>query len=309
MLNFILPDHEHLRQLNYNLFSLKVNQPDWFLSERNIYSVYGQLTCSKADGGRQIQVYNPDIILKQIIQDYQSFGINYSHVLSNDQLTPQDIKSDNLNTILGYADYYKNNVILTNIKLSEYISQNYPNILRIGSVIRLDNLATSLDLINSKIFHKIVINPIYNYWLDKVPENARENIIVLTNDCCPNNCPNKRECYEETFITKWETSFTKKGWGQYQLGDNLSHHCHNQGKLKLINSFPDAYGKNFIAFSQFSGVINPDDYILYDNLKINYIKIEGRCRPPKDLAFLYAEIFAKPEYRIRILYDLLGEII
>lgn len=305
-MNFILPDHEHLRTVNFQLLELKSQHPEWFQKNRNIFSFYGVLTNSPADGGRPIQAYNPSAIIKAIIQDYQHFGAQFAHVLSNDFITESEFKDSNLTKILTIANEYGNPVILTNIPLSLYIKEHYTSIPRVGSIIRLDDLDMTIDLLKNNTFDFCVINPKYNYNLDLIPEDYRPHSVVLANDCCPNDCPNKKICYEKTFRNSWENSIEKIDWGRYFWTTGKGTGCSNQIKMDNLRAKPDAWGQSFEGFQELRGVINPQDYQIFDDLNIGYIKIEGRTRPPIQNAFLYAKIFAKPEYYERVLYDLVN---
>lgn len=304
-MKFILPDFERIRKLNFLLFQERQKFPDFFDPSKEIISVYGTLYNTEADGGRCVQAPHSIKFVEAVVNDYLNYGVNYSHVLSNEFIDKDLFYSESLSKLLPIINQYNNNVVVSNLDFSQYIKKQYPNIKTIGSVVRLDVLQDSCIYLDQQIFDAVVINPKYNYYLDEIPIQYRDRIIVLANDCCPIDCPNKKECYIQTFAHNQKDKINRIGLGEYEVERIRPKHCSNILKTSRMENHDNPYDGHIALFRELNGVINPQDYDVFDLLGIQYVKIEGRRRYPMDLAFLYTDIFVKPEHKENILYNLL----
>lgn len=300
MINFILPDQENTRHINFNLFKLKESCPELFNPKYKISSVYGVLINSYMDGGRNIMVQSPPEMAELIIQDYQHFNVNYSHVLSAyyDNFYKDDVT---LNNILKIADKNKNNVIISDLRLLEHIHNFYPNITTIASAVQLLDLDTSLSYLMNDTFDYVVLQTKYNNQLESIASSFKDRIVILPNDCCPSDCPLKRPCYERTFALNRSGDFTHIKWGEWTKTNSIP--CNNQKKLLDFKNAKDMYEQTIKVPSNYAGAI-PIELAIENGY--NNIKLEGRRKSPEELCYLYASIFSANKDLIpRIMYDLL----
>ena len=300
MLYFTLPDTDDIRHINFNLLQLMENAPELFNNNYKINGVYGTLINSYMDGGRNIQSKISPLIADKIVQDYKHFNVNYSHVLSAyyDFFNSNDIF---LNQILNLANKYGNNVIISDLKLNNYIKSSYPNITRIASAVRLDSLEMSLDFLEKRIFDKIVLQTKYNSSLNLIPDQFKNKIIILPNDCCPSDCPLKKPCYERTFSLNINEDLNHLKWGNWDVKGIIP--CKNQKKLNSFKQATTWFEQSVEIPNQYQGAISLEEINKND---FSYVKLEGRRKPDIDLAYLYASTFAKnPENIVKIMYDLL----
>jgi hypothetical protein len=205
--------------------------PELFKPNYQIKSVYGTLINSYMDGGRQIESKINPLIAESIIQDYSHFGVNYSHVMSAyyDKFYPEDV---NMNKVLSLANRYKNNIIVSDLELIKYVKQFYSDITIVGSAVRLDDIEDTTNFIRNNTFDYAVLQTKYNNSLNLVPEDIKNKIVILPNDCCPCDCPMKRPCYERTFDLNRTANFTHIKWGQWNIAQETP--CKNQDKLKKL---------------------------------------------------------------------------
>ena len=304
-MNFILPDSFKIRGLNFLLLQEKQQHPERFIPDRNIISVYGSLYNTEADGGRVMQFMTHIALAEEIIKDYAKYNVQYSHVLSNEQIEDKYFTSDQLNKLLSLTNLYSNGAILTNLSFSNYIKENYPNIIRLGSVIRLDDLEYSCKLLDDNVFDSLVINPKYNYELSKVPYQYRNRMVVLTNDCCGAFCPNKKFCYEFTFANNVKYTIEKPKIGEYKMCIKDVAPCQDIQKSNRLANYQDPYDGHVLNFRELDGVIPLDKYNELVDLGFNTVKIEGRLTTVLSMAFLYVNLFVKEEYKEHELYNFL----
>lgn len=304
-MNFILPDSFKIRELNFLLLKEKQAHPERFIENRHIVSAYGSLYNSEADGGRVMQIMGNIVLAEEIIKDYLKYDVQYNHVLSNEQLVKDQFQSDRLNTLLSLANTYNNGAVLTNLDFANYIKKNFQNINRIGSVIRLDNFSTSCNLLEENIFESLVLNPKYNYSLTLIPEKYRDKIIILTNDCCGAFCPNKKECYELTFINNVKYKISKPKIGQYDISREDIKPCQDINKVNRLKNYQDPFDGHVLNFRELDGVISLDKYDYLEDNGFSSIKLEGRLTTVLSMVFLYVNIFVKKEYREHELYNFL----
>lgn len=142
---------------------------------------------------------------------YNNHGIGCRLTFSHTALEPELFQDKQSNALLSYLNSspvsstgIKNGVIVTDLRLAEYIRKNYPNLELICSIVGTSSrcILGKTDTIDYykqmlELFDLVVLNPGRNTdfeFLNDLPDHDRFEI--MANHACVKNCPTAKIHYE-----------------------------------------------------------------------------------------------------------------
>ncbi len=273
---FELPDSPNTRKVNFLVFKIMREHPEWFINDLKIEAVYGCPSSCIWNGGcinfKQEQLLSDEI--KKIFNDYNNLGISYRLTFTNRLLESCHLNDIVGNKILEYGHDYINAVIVANDHMEKYVLSNFPKYDIIQSMCRVYETD---EEINTNSRNNLLCLPIrYNNKFEKLSElKHHNNLMVLVNEFCPNsNCSFCREHYETD--------------NKYTLG--LS--------PKPMTCVYMETGKDIIKTGKTLGHhIHQEHYSSYEKLGIIHFKINGRGRAGIRVLPDYAKHLVIEKYR------------
>lgn len=188
---FEIPDSPSLRLENLKLLDSMKNNPELFYPDVKVTHAYGCPVGCKMNGG--FCYSNPDDTLSEkeidtYFKEYEDRGIGYFLTFTNYKNTEIDSYSKR---ILDRCYREGNGVIVASEFAKSYIETNYPEFTIIDSVTEIDN---NINSINTKTSCNMqVLKVDYNNNWDILNNlEHKENIIILVNEYCIPNCPEKK---------------------------------------------------------------------------------------------------------------------
>ena len=273
---FELPDSPNTRKINFLVFKIMREKPEWFIDDLQIEAVYGCPSSCIWNGGcinfNQEQLLSDEI--KKIFDDYNSLGISYRLTFTNRLLESTHLNDIVGNKILEYGHDHINAVIVANDNIEKYVLSNFPKYDIIQSMCRVYETDEEINA-NSK--NTLLCLPIrYNNNFEKLSQlKHHNNLMVLVNEFCPNsNCPFCKEHYETD--NKYTLGISPKPMACVYM---------ETGK-DIIKT-----GKTLVHH------INQEHYSSYEKLGIIHFKINGRGRTGTRIIPEYAKQLVIEKYR------------
>ena len=271
MMYFTIPDSPNQTPLNIKLLALIKNRPELFYDDFKIASAYGCPDGCIWNGGGVSNGSRSNKEIQLVMRKYREFGAQYWVTFTNRLLRPEHMSDTYGNTIARIAEENKAGILVASDVMEEHIRRFYPGLRIIQSICRCEY---SLEGINKLSEKDLTVIPIrHNNDFDGVLRQLKhpENIEVLTNEACIENCPYNRTHYE---------SFNK-----YMIRESDTYHsCRfpQENKPEMLK-----FRKHYVPRELF-----PE----YEKLGICHMKISGR-NSGLGLIPTYLEMFVKPQWR------------
>ena len=271
MMYFTIPDSPSQTALNIKLLALIQNRPELFYDDFKIASAYGCPDgCLWNGGGISIgSRSNKEIHLT--MRKYKEFGAQYWLTFTNRLLRPEHMADTYGNAIARIASEYEAGALVSNDVMEEHIRRYYPKLRIIQSICRC---AYNIEDINKLSSRDLTVIPIrHNNEFDGSLRQLThpENIEVLTNEACIENCPYNRTHYES--------------FNRYMLRESDTYHTCR---------FPQENRPEMLKFRKH--YVPRELFPEYEKLGINHMKISGR-NSGLGLIPTYLEMFVKPQWR------------
>lgn len=256
---------------------------EYFYDWCDIGSIYG----APADciwGGGRVEFGNHDP--EEVLELMQEYGISARFTFSNSLLKKEHLLDGKCNKICKMfekSESPENGVIVHSELLLDYLKKNYPGFYFVSSTTKVltefeqfmkevkrdDFLYVVPDFRLNKEFEK----------LDKMPENLKDKVEFLCNECCWFGCQDRKKCYDNV--------------SHKNLGDNcLDHQCSAPG----VNN-----GYSFSKAMENPGFIGIDDIRnVYLPMGFSNFKIEGRSLGSALILEFLLYYMTKPEYQIHV---------
>lgn len=272
---FELPDSSNTRRVNFILFDILKNNPEWFVKDLVIEAVYGCPTYCIWNGGcvNYRQEHVSPTTIKSIFDKYNNLGISYRLTFTNRLISNNHLDDIIGNEILQIGNNSLNGVIVANDIMENYIYHFYPKYNIIQSLCRV--YQDSCDIIEHSKNTLLCLPIKYNNKWDYLSNlYNKSNLIVLVNEFCPvSSCELMKEHYESD--------------NRYILG--LS--------SKPMECVYKNIGKEIIkSNSRLEHHICPDDYKNYEDIGIEHFKVNGRGRSEERIILEYARLLVKESY-------------
>ena len=284
---FHLPGLRQNFVLNMIFVKLMRDYPNFFMSNVEIGSFYGEFPCSRWNGGRVSVADQCDAnYIRHVIDDVNSAGIPIRYTYTNPLLTEADLDDEYCNFCMQAADNGMNEVLVVSPILEEYIRKKYPR-FKINSstckeIRNIDDVNTELK----KDYNLVVLD--YNFnndfkILEKIASRAKCEILV--NACCEPNCKRRGEHYR--FLAKQ----------QMQALDNRKLPEEERVPIQewkcKWEHLPTIY--SICGYKTF--VSHKDLWNKYVSMGFCNFKIEGRITDMLNVMDTYCYYMAKPECR------------
>lgn len=256
---------------------------EYFYDWCDIGSIYGAPADYIWGGGRAgFGNHDPEEVL-ELMQEY---GISARFTFSNSLLKKEHLLDGKCNKICKMfekSESPENGVIVHSELLLDYLKKNYPGFYFVSSTTKvLTEFEQFMKEVNRDDFLYVVpdfrLNKEFEK-LDKMPENLKDKVEFLCNECCWFGCQDRKKCYDNV--------------SHKNLGDNcLDHQCSAPG----VNN-----GYSFSKAMENPGFIGIDDIRnVYLPMGFSNFKIEGRSLGSALILEFLLYYMTKPEYQIHV---------
>lgn len=272
---FSIPDASTVRTINMALFGAMREHSEWFYDDFVIESSYGCPVRCIWNGNRQLLGQSSNVnTVGGILGIYCRFvRIIYRLTFTNFLLEKKHLQDEGGNAIATIASSNNCSAIVSTRLMYDYIGEKYPKLSRTWST--TTDFGTSMPeriaKINELSVKDMVVLP---YDMNNKPVLREfthpENIEVLVNEPCMDNCPMRQAHYNK---------------------------CN---RLNLISDTIEAapcmmQGEKNSEVWQLHSMINREGLRKYANSGINHFKISGRDIVPSAIG-AYLHYFVKKEY-------------
>ena len=288
-INFYVPglDGRVFNPLIYLVEYMKQN-PTKFRDNVRIKSFYGAFPGTIWNGGRaNFGKYFTKDVLEGTIQEANSLDVALRYTYTNSLITKNELNDYYCNKTMEFADNGKNEVLVNNPVLENYLRQRYPNFKYILSTTAC---VRDLDKINeaTEKYDLVVMDFRDNKNEDFLNGIVHKNKIeILVDETCHKDCPYRKKHYEDVARIQL-----------LELGD---------GEAKCM--FEPHYTRNNSFYENFSN--NPDTVITADDLYNKYVdmgfrhfKLLGRNNETYFQFESYIHYLVKPEWREQVRSDI-----
>lgn len=286
---FSIPDFYHNFNLNMNLLNLMKMQPELFMDDIVIDSVYGSFPgCIWNSGRGTIGMATYENIVATV-KPFNEMGVSVRHTFTSSWLDEKHINDYYCNRILEITSHVAlgtktmNGVNISSPRLERHIAKNYPDFYRLWSTTKQGG--ESVKTLNELSADRIAV---MHYSLNNNESVLKrlkhpENVEVLVSEACVPNCPNRQTHYQDiSSLQKIEPSngfrcpFNCEQYFYYELAVQRPHYVS-----------PEAIREVYLP------------------LGINQFKIGGRNDNVANVIENYVVYFVKPEHRDNVRNKLL----
>ncbi|MDO4649845.1 MAG: hypothetical protein Q4B26_14480 [Eubacteriales bacterium] len=300
-IKFHLPNFVNMLtgQLNYSVISMLHNNPEYFYDNIEIGSVFDAFPMIW-NGGRIVSGHLTDEMIEysvpQIFSVFNQVGVPCRLTLTNPVLTDEHLKDPACNRILDLADNGMNEVIVFSELLEKYIREKHPGMKITSSTCKQIRSIESIEQELDKDYSLVVLDYNLNKEYELLSKITRkERCEILINAICNPECPRRGKHYR--YI------------GEYQLT-----HC-GPNQMNGIRSGNMDWECEYLRKDVFerrktSTYLSPED--IYEKLVpmgFRNFKIEGRGNYFLDLTEQYVYYLVKPEYKDRVRYQLITDVL
>lgn len=287
MINFYLPNFYEKNFFNINTYFIKAikNNPEYFYDDIQIGAVYGAFPGSIWNGGRTML---GEAKLKEIfgtIEHYRKLKTPIRFTYTNPLITDEYLNDSYANNVTKLAHNGYNEILVNRPELEHYLREKYPKYKFLSSTTKC--LLDKDEIIKeSENYYLTVLDYRKNddfEFLESLPHPERFEILI--NAYCDPKCTQRQNHY--------------KSLGESQI-------------TKVLKKFECHIKKNnfFEALNSFNTVIKVEDlYGKYVNMGFKHFKIEGRTDHIVDVIESYIYYMVKPEYKDKIRYEVLKQIL
>ena len=256
---------------------------DWFYPWCDIASLYGAPADCLWGGGR---VGGGDVRPQDALALAQEYGISARLTFSNSLLQPEHLADPACNALcrlFAGCTVPQNGVIVHSELLLDYLKRTYPNFYFVSSTTKvLTEFAQLVQETAREDFRYVVPDFRLNKTFDRLttlPQNQRDKLEFLCNECCWVGCRDRKACY--------------KAVSRRNLGlDTPEHRC----------AAPDA-----TQGYRFSRAMESPSFISIEDIQTQYLpqgfsnfKIEGRGLGSAIVLEFLLYYLTKPEYQLRV---------
>lgn len=256
---------------------------EWFYDWCEIGSVYGAPENCIWGGGRiSCGTHDP----KEVLGLMREYGISARLTFSNSLLRKEHLDDETCNALCRLFEQCgspQNGVIVHSELLTEYLRKRYPGLYLVSSTTKV---LTDFEQLRKELereeFHYVVPDFRLNKAFDRLnalPDDQKEKVEFLCNECCWFGCTDRKNCYEVV--------------SRQNLGEDCpDHRC----------AAPDAGGGY-----RFSKAMKNPGFIGVEAIQNRYLpmgfsnfKIEGRGLGSALVLEFLLFYLTKPEYQLNV---------
>lgn len=256
---------------------------DWFYPWCDIASLYGSPADCLWGGGR---VGGGDVRPQDALALAQEYGISARLTFSNSLLQPEHLADPTCNKLcrlFSACDTPQSGVIVHSELLLDYLKRTYPSFYFVSSTTKvLTEFSQLAQETAREDFRYVVPDFRLNKAFDRLatlPQDQRDKLEFLCNECCWVGCRDRKVCYE---------AVSRRNLGM----DAPEHRC----------TAPDAaQGYRFSRAMESPSFISIEDVLTrYLPQGFTNFKIEGRGLGSAIVLEFLLYYLTKPEYQLRV---------
>lgn len=256
---------------------------DWFYPWCDIASLYGAPPDCLWGGGR---VGGGDVRPRDALALAQEYGISARLTFSNSLLQPEHLSDPTCNKLcrlFAACDTPQSGVIVHSELLLDYLKRTYPSFYFVSSTTKvLTEFSQLAQETAREDFRYVVPDFRLNKAFDRLatlPQDQRDKLEFLCNECCWVGCRDRKACYE---------AVSRRNLGL----DAPEHRC----------TAPDAaQGYRFSRAMESPSFISTEDILTrYLPQGFTNFKIEGRGLGSAIVLEFLLYYLTKPEYQLRV---------
>lgn len=277
MYYFSIPDSILTRLMNNVVLNSRQKHPEWFYDDVVLETAYGVPFFCIWNGNRDGDGYiEPGLkLIRNVLAYYNSYGIRYRMTFTNFMLRREHLYDTVGNKFAQEADKLHSDVTVSLPMMAEYMRKTYPNLHICWST--TTEYQNPIEQINERSEKDIVVLPIEynNNWEELKKFKHPENLEVILNENCIDNCPRRRE------------HFAKSNKAYLFEEEDMSGVCY----------FPLREGDPYPR----TRCVSRKDFEKYAELGITHFKIAGRqllVANGRGLGEDYLEYLIRPEYHV-----------
>ena len=256
---------------------------DWFYPWCDIASLYGAPADCLWGGGR---VGGGDVRPRDALALAQEYGISARLTFSNSLLQPEHLADPTCNKLcrlFAACDTPQSGVIVHSELLLDYLKRTYPSFYFVSSTTKvLTEFSQLAQETAREDFRYVVPDFRLNKAFDRLatlPQDQRDKLEFLCNECCWVGCRDRKVCYE---------ALSRRNLGLYTLQNPCTAH--------------DAeHGYRFSRDMERPRFISTEDILTrYLPQGFTNFKIEGRGLGSAIVLEFLLYYLTKPEYQLRV---------
>lgn len=278
---YSIPDFYYYYNLNMMLLDLMEKQPYLFRDNVEIGSVYGSFPGFIWNSGRAMLGQAPRENIVATIKGFNDKGISVRHTCTNALLKPEHFVDVFCNKVLELSEDEMNGVNINLPELGEYITEHYPKFYHMWSTTKQVKSVEETNKLSKDTLTVLYYGMNNTEVLDRLEHP--ENIEVLVNEACIENCPKRSEHYKD--ISNLQLFEPSKG---FKCPYNCEQYFYYETPVKR---------KHYITPEMIEEMYLPRG--------IYQFKISGRHDNVINLIENYTIYFAKPEHKDNVRNKLL----
>ncbi len=256
---------------------------DWFYDWCEIGSLYGAPADCLWGGGRVGFGEDRPEDAAALTEEY---GISARLTFSNSLLRPEHLADKDCNALCALFENcgaVQNGVILASDLLLDYLQKQYPGLYFVSSTTKV---LRDFPLLEKELerpeFRFVVPDFRLNRAFDRLnslPQDKKEKLEFLCNECCWFDCPDRKACYENV--------------SRRNLGEDCPEHVCVSPTASRGYRFSDAMeNPGFIGIGDIQNLYLPKGF--------SQFKIEGRSLGSALLLEFLLYYLTKPEYQLKV---------
>ena len=256
---------------------------DWFYDWCDIGSIYGAPGDCLWGGGR---VGFGEARPEDVAALMREYGVSARLTFSNSLLRQEHLSDRKCNALCALFEQNgaaENGVILASDLLLQYLREKYPGLYLVSSTTKVltdfDDLEAELD---RPEFRFVVPDFRLNRAFDRLsalPEDLKDKVELLCNECCWFDCPERRACYENV--------------SRKNLGEDCPDHVCASPTAARGYRFSDAMrNPGFISIDDIRRVWLPNGF--------SHFKLEGRSLGSAVVLEFLLYYMTRPERQLRV---------
>ena len=260
---------------------------DWFYDWCEIGSLYGAPADCLWGGGRVGFGEDRPEDAAALTAEY---GISARLTFSNSLLRPEHLEDRKCNALCALFEKsgaVQNGVILASDLLLDYLAKRYPGFYFVSSTTKVLRDFSRLEKELERPEFRFVVpdfrlNKAFDR-LESLPEEKKEKLEFLCNECCWFDCPERKACYENV--------------SRRNLGEDCPEHVCASPSASRGYRFSDAMeNPGFIGIRDIRERYLPNGF--------SQFKIEGRSLGSAMLLEFLLYYTTKPEYQLKVREEL-----
>ena len=301
MINFHLPDASNNVSLLLSIAVKMKEHPELVRDDVKIGSVFGSPNVIWNGGRMILSKYDP-AYTKNIIRQYNAFGVPYRFTWTNPLITEEYLNGYDANDLLDFANNGMNEVIVYSPYLEEHIRKKHPNMKITSSTCKCIREIEGVKEELSKPYSLVVLDFNFNNDFEKLEQltpEERKRCEILCNPTCRPGCTRRAEHYryigeQQLHFREFLERFNRMSPAEKQRASIKEWECSDRQTF--------IYGEK-----DYPLVVKPETvYDKYVPMGFENFKLEGRAANMMLVAEWAARYIARPECKEEFLFHIMA---